>query len=67
MFFLTILPAAVAFYLPLDAATQGYVIIVAISVARVWLWSFDLAHTQVLQECTEPEVRSTEIHVFSDA
>eukprot|EP00750_Incisomonas_marina_P005363 INCI13922.1.p1 GENE.INCI13922.1~~INCI13922.1.p1 ORF type:complete len:369 (+),score=47.71 INCI13922.1:3-1109(+) len=55
MFFLTILPAAVAFYLPLDAATQGYVIIVAISVARVWLWSFDLAHTQVLQECTEPE------------
>ncbi len=49
--------AATAFYMPIDDETKGYVIIASICASRTWLWTFDLAHMQVLQEGTEPNVR----------
>ena len=30
-------------------ATPAYVMLLCVCVARVWLWAFDLAHTQAMQ------------------
>jgi len=63
LFFLSICPAAVVFHPSwfgddgMPPLTVGWVMLGAVAVARVWLWSFDLAHTQVLQEEVEEHLR----------
>ena len=32
-----------------DASTPAYVMLLCVCLARVWLWAFDLAHTQAMQ------------------
>mmetsp|Transcript_17626 Transcript_17626/g.43021 ORF Transcript_17626/g.43021 Transcript_17626/m.43021 type:complete len:549 (+) Transcript_17626:23-1669(+) len=40
-----------------SARNQGYVILVCVTVGRIWLWAFDLAETQIIQEWVHEEER----------
>jgi iron-regulated transporter 1 len=68
MFWLFILPAGVSFFLDrftsFEMTYNGvlvtpYIMIGSVALSRIWLWAFDLAECQILQEMVEEQSRGT--------
>ncbi|GMF36547.1 unnamed protein product [Phytophthora lilii] len=57
LFWLCLLPVLVAFLLAGESRVSDYVMLCCMVGARVWLWSADLAETQIMQEWIEPSRR----------
>ncbi|OQR94694.1 Ferroportin (FP) Family [Achlya hypogyna] len=59
LFWLTLLPIGGCFVLLGETRTTDYVMMGAVLLSRMWLWSCDLAETQIMQEWVEPDRRGT--------
>ncbi|EQC29889.1 hypothetical protein SDRG_12433 [Saprolegnia diclina VS20] len=59
LFWLTLLPVGASFLLFGQVQITDYVMIVAVLLSRAWLWSADLAETQIMQEWVEVQRRGT--------
>ncbi|EGZ25155.1 hypothetical protein PHYSODRAFT_296946 [Phytophthora sojae] len=57
LFWLCLAPVLVAFLLVGESRVSDYVMLCCMVGARVWLWSADLAETQIMQEWIEPSRR----------
>ncbi|GMF63790.1 unnamed protein product [Phytophthora fragariaefolia] len=57
LFWLCLAPVLVAFLLAGESRVSDYVMLCCMVGARVWLWSADLAETQIMQEWIEPSRR----------
>ncbi|KAH7463032.1 Solute carrier family 40 member 2 [Phytophthora ramorum] len=57
LFWLFLAPVLVAFLLAGESRVSDYVMLCCMVGARVWLWSADLAETQIMQEWIEPSRR----------
>lgn len=68
-FFLNVFVGAMVFFAPFgfnprmrddpEWTSRGYIMLFAVASARFMLWAFDLAHTQVIQEGVEANLRGT--------
>ncbi|TYZ68535.1 hypothetical protein PybrP1_000159 [[Pythium] brassicae (nom. inval.)] len=57
LFWACLAPVLLAFALAGESPTSDYVMLGCMVVSRVWLWSADLAETQIMQEWIEPHRR----------
>ncbi|GAB9477505.1 hypothetical protein Gpo141_00014590, partial [Globisporangium polare] len=57
LFWLCLVPVLIAFMLVGESVTSDYAMLACMVVSRVWLWSADLAETQIMQEWIEPHRR----------
>lgn len=57
-FWCTLLPAGAAAVYASESSVFGYVVLVCVALARVWLWLFDLDHTLIMQQYLEDGVRA---------
>lgn len=57
LFWLCLAPILAAFAFAGESHVSDYVMLTCMVVSRVWLWSADLAETQVMQEWVEPHRR----------
>ncbi|KAJ8525656.1 hypothetical protein ON010_g15458 [Phytophthora cinnamomi] len=57
LFWLCLAPVLVAFLLTGESRVSDYVMLCCMVGARAWLWSADLAETQIMQEWIEPSRR----------
>lgn len=57
LFWLCLLPVLVGFLLFGESCVSDYIMLFCVSGARMWLWSADLAETQLMQEWIEPSHR----------
>ncbi|KAG7377479.1 hypothetical protein PHYPSEUDO_011607 [Phytophthora pseudosyringae] len=57
LFWLCLAPVVVAFLLAGESRVSDYVMLCCMVGARMWLWSADLAETQIMQEWIEPSRR----------
>lgn len=57
LFWLCLAPVLVAFLLAGESRISDYVMLCCMVGARMWLWSADLAETQIMQEWIEPSRR----------
>ncbi|KAE9360973.1 hypothetical protein PF008_g1511 [Phytophthora fragariae] len=66
LFWLCLAPVLVAFLVFGESRVSDYVMLCCMVSARVWLWSADLAETQIIQEWIEPSRRG-EINAMQTA
>lgn len=59
LFWACLAPVILAFILAGESVTSDYVMLGCMVVSRVWLWSADLAETQIMQEWIEPHRRGS--------
>ncbi|KAF1315122.1 Ferroportin, partial [Globisporangium splendens] len=59
LFWLCLAPVIGAFIIAGESITSDYVMIGCMAVSRIWLWSVDLAETQIMQEWIEPSRRGS--------
>lgn len=59
LFWLCLAPVILAFVFAGESVTSDYAMLVCMVVSRVWLWSADLAETQIMQEWIEPHRRGS--------
>ncbi|KAJ0397567.1 hypothetical protein P43SY_003442 [Pythium insidiosum] len=57
LFWLSLVPVAAAFVITGESRASDYSMLGCMVFSRVWLWSTDLAETQVMQEWIEPSRR----------
>jgi len=57
LFWLCLLPILLAFLLTGESPLSDYLLLACVVVSRMWLWSTDLAETQIMQEWIEPHKR----------
>lgn len=57
LFWACLTPVILAFALSGESSTSDYAMLGCMVVSRVWLWSADLAETQIMQEWIEPHRR----------
>lgn len=56
-FWFTLAPCLAAFIMTGESRVSDYTLIGSMAVSRIWLWSFDLAETQIMQEMTGDQER----------
>lgn len=59
LFWFCLAPVLAAFLLAGESSTSDYIMLGSMVVSRVWLWSADLAETQIMQEWIEPHKRGS--------
>lgn len=57
LFWLCLLPILLAFVFTGESPLSDYLLLGCVVVSRMWLWSTDLAETQIMQEWIEPHKR----------
>ncbi|KAF4033684.1 Ferroportin1 (FPN1) [Phytophthora infestans] len=57
IFWLCLVPVLVAFLVTGESIVSDYVMLVCVVISRAWLWSTDLAETQIMQEWIAPNQR----------
>jgi solute carrier family 40 (iron-regulated transporter), member 1 len=57
LFWLSLVPVIVAFVVTGESQVSDYAMLACMVISRMWLWSTDLAETQIMQEWIEPSRR----------
>ncbi|KAG2776777.1 hypothetical protein JG687_00015063 [Phytophthora cactorum] len=57
IFWLCLIPVVVAFLVTGESVVSDYVMLICVVISRAWLWSTDLAETQIMQEWIAPNER----------
>ncbi|KUG01533.1 Solute carrier family 40 member 1 [Phytophthora nicotianae] len=57
IFWLCLVPVLVSFLVTGESVVSDYVMLVCVVISRAWLWSTDLAETQIMQEWIAPNQR----------
>lgn len=57
VFWLCLVPILVAFVFTGESALSDYLLLGCVVISRMWLWTTDLAETQIMQEWIEPNRR----------
>lgn len=57
LFWLCLAPVLLAFLLTGESVVSDYVMLTCVVISRAWLWSTDLAETQIMQEWIAPSQR----------
>ncbi|DAZ93818.1 TPA: hypothetical protein N0F65_004207 [Lagenidium giganteum] len=57
MFWFCLVPIVVVFFVSGESIVSDYVMLACMTISRLWLWTTDLAETQIMQEWIEPARR----------